>query len=320
MSPVAIIGAGLSGLLCAKMLNECGLPVAVFEKSRGLGGRLARRRHPWGNVDIGAPLLALTPEQLQYFPRDAISAQPYTTAQWRDGKLLPQATQTHYTAAGSNNRLCHALADGIEVRRGQRVAAIHPTSTTLSLRDDKGEDLGDFSAVILATPAPQARDLIPTTSSLTIAETPWQAGWTVIVQFDGAWAPSEIIDIESHAILRRIVCLSSAPGRDHQHCYSIELTDDASHHFEQRSDNEIIDRVMTELASIAPTPPLLHSDIQRWRFARPETAVISDSQRADDSLKIALAGDYCVGGNAEGALRSATFAVQRVKQWLASAC
>lgn len=319
MNPVAIIGAGLSGLLCAKMLNECDLPIAVFEKSRGLGGRLARRRHSWGNVDIGAPLLALTPEQLQYFPSDAINAQPYTTALWRDGKLLPQATQTHYTAAGSNNQLCHALAGGIEVRRGQRVAAIHPTSTTLSLRDDNGEDLGNFSAVILATPAPQARDLLPTTSSLTITETPWQAGWTVIVQFEGAWAPSEIIDIESHAILRRIVCLSASPARDHEHCYSIELTDDANHHFEQRSDKEIIDRVMTELASIAPTPPLLHSDIQRWRFARAEAAVNCDTQRADDSLKIALAGDYCAGGNAEGALRSATFAVQQVKQWLASA-
>ncbi len=35
---------GLSGLRCAKRLADSGIQVTIFEKSRGLGGRIATRR------------------------------------------------------------------------------------------------------------------------------------------------------------------------------------------------------------------------------------------------------------------------------------
>lgn len=44
MWDVAIIGAGLSGLTCARQLKSAGLAVCVLDKSRGLGGRMATRR------------------------------------------------------------------------------------------------------------------------------------------------------------------------------------------------------------------------------------------------------------------------------------
>ena len=41
---VAIIGAGISGLASGKLLHDQGVGVTVFEKSRGVGGRMATRR------------------------------------------------------------------------------------------------------------------------------------------------------------------------------------------------------------------------------------------------------------------------------------
>jgi predicted NAD/FAD-dependent oxidoreductase len=41
---VAVVGAGISGLTWARTLADHGLPVTVFEKSRGVGGRMATRR------------------------------------------------------------------------------------------------------------------------------------------------------------------------------------------------------------------------------------------------------------------------------------
>ena len=35
-----IVGAGLAGLTCAKVLRERGAEVAVFEASEGVGGRV----------------------------------------------------------------------------------------------------------------------------------------------------------------------------------------------------------------------------------------------------------------------------------------
>jgi len=44
MWDIAIIGAGLAGLTCARQLKAAGYQVCVLDKSRGLGGRIATRR------------------------------------------------------------------------------------------------------------------------------------------------------------------------------------------------------------------------------------------------------------------------------------
>lgn len=44
MFNVAVIGAGMAGLVCAQQLAMAGYTVVVVEKSRGLGGRVATRR------------------------------------------------------------------------------------------------------------------------------------------------------------------------------------------------------------------------------------------------------------------------------------
>ena len=40
-NPIAIIGAGLSGLSAANTLHAAGYSVQLFDKSRGSGGRMA---------------------------------------------------------------------------------------------------------------------------------------------------------------------------------------------------------------------------------------------------------------------------------------
>ncbi|CAN0525952.1 unnamed protein product, partial [Scytosiphon promiscuus] len=48
---IAIIGAGLAGLAAGRALAETGMTPVIFEKSRGLGGRLATRRMDFGPID-----------------------------------------------------------------------------------------------------------------------------------------------------------------------------------------------------------------------------------------------------------------------------
>jgi len=52
---IAIVGAGLAGLTCARRLADAGVEVTVFEKSRGPGGRCATRRSDFGPFHHGAP-------------------------------------------------------------------------------------------------------------------------------------------------------------------------------------------------------------------------------------------------------------------------
>ncbi|NBY26365.1 MAG: FAD-dependent oxidoreductase, partial [Betaproteobacteria bacterium] len=40
---LAVIGAGMAGIACARTLVQAGHTVQLFEKSRGVGGRMATR-------------------------------------------------------------------------------------------------------------------------------------------------------------------------------------------------------------------------------------------------------------------------------------
>ena len=66
---IALIGAGIAGITCARTLAQGGHRVSVFEKSDGVGGRMATRSTPFGSFDHGA----------QYFtvrdPRFALALQ-----------------------------------------------------------------------------------------------------------------------------------------------------------------------------------------------------------------------------------------------------
>ena len=51
---VAVVGAGLAGLSCAQALQAGGVAVALFDKSRGVSGRMSTRRGEGWQADHGA--------------------------------------------------------------------------------------------------------------------------------------------------------------------------------------------------------------------------------------------------------------------------
>lgn len=56
---LAIIGAGVSGLIAANEAQRQGLICSVFDKARRAGGRLASRRSDWGSFNHGAAYFSM---------------------------------------------------------------------------------------------------------------------------------------------------------------------------------------------------------------------------------------------------------------------
>lgn len=54
MKQIAIVGAGTAGLAAAQRLRKPDLVITLFDKSRGLGGRMATRRIEDLQFDHGA--------------------------------------------------------------------------------------------------------------------------------------------------------------------------------------------------------------------------------------------------------------------------
>ena len=52
MADVLVIGAGMTGIACARQLQVAGLDVVLLDKGRGIGGRMATRRVELGGQTI----------------------------------------------------------------------------------------------------------------------------------------------------------------------------------------------------------------------------------------------------------------------------
>ena len=72
---VAVIGAGMSGLLAAHRLNQAGIDVAVYEKNADVGGTWLENTYPGCRVDVSSHLFCYSFAQRDDWPQH-FSTQP----------------------------------------------------------------------------------------------------------------------------------------------------------------------------------------------------------------------------------------------------
>lgn len=163
-----IVGAGVAGLSCAKVLNGAGKRVRVLERSRGVGGRCATRRVDGQSVDHGLVFLhGSDPEFL-----DALHAVP---GHWRErwpAVVLGGGTPCQPTAyVHGARRLAHAdgmsafpkhLAAGLDVVLETVVTGFEPADDAIRvLALTRGEPTSFLTrSVVLALAGPQALALL----------------------------------------------------------------------------------------------------------------------------------------------------------------
>ena len=170
MTDVAVIGAGMAGLVCAQQLTQAGYSVRIVEKSRGLGGRVATRRLYGTCADHGACYLKPKGELLGRFiellhQRHVLEVWTDTVYDFKSGSGLTIANTSpptpRYVAPAGMSAVAKFLAQDLEILLNQRVIAITPTpenSWRLTL-ESSNEEL-TAASVVVAIPAPQALMLL----------------------------------------------------------------------------------------------------------------------------------------------------------------
>lgn len=181
MLDVAVIGAGIAGIICAQQLRQLGYRVVVVEKSRGLGGRIATRRVQDGYADHGARYLSdryLSTPAAHLAQLIPVLCEHQILQTWTDqvyelgsDRLLyppsPQNIYPRYTAPAGMSAIAKFLATGLDIWRSQRVEAIALTSektwqlTLAASREPVATPTTlAAQAVVVAIPAPQALTLL----------------------------------------------------------------------------------------------------------------------------------------------------------------
>ncbi len=208
---VAVIGAGIAGLSCARELQSLGMSVDVFEKSRGPSGRMSTRRTQDWSADHGAQYFtARDPRFIQEVKRWRQAGiadiwipklRVYEDKVWRDSG----SQETRYVGTPNMNSPGKYLTEDLSVQ-------YESTITELKLRDrqwvvhcsESGENSVLYDFVVLAIPSPQASTLLQNLDAraYSIANSAqMKACWTMMAylpnqlttDFDAAFINQEII-------------------------------------------------------------------------------------------------------------------------------
>jgi renalase len=158
---VLIIGAGMAGLNAARLLQDAGWQVTVFDKGRGVGGRLATRRIDEGVYDHGAQFITVRSPRFQALMGQL--QQEGVVYEWCRGIGTPD--QPHlddghprFQGTGGMAAIAKRLARGIDVRSRRRVVQLQQEPTQWTAVLESGQT-ASADALIVTTPVPQALDL-----------------------------------------------------------------------------------------------------------------------------------------------------------------
>lgn len=314
---IAIVGAGIAGLACARVLTDAGHRVTVYEKSRGVGGRMSTRRTDGWQADHGAQYFtAQHPAFVAEISRWVASgaAAPWAARVASIGSLWPRAllapAQRYVGVPGMTAPARH-LSAGIET--------VRETTITGLMRDVHGWRLisaehraldARHDVVIVAVPAPQAVRLLQRAEpglAVIAQRTEMRPAWAVMAQcghlpdpgFDAAFVNSGPLGWIAHD--------TSKPGRTGASTWVLHATPDWSQaHLEappEQITRTLLDAFRDIVGATADT-----ATAHRWRYAEPAPSSVATPGRFAwrAGPRIGLCGDWLGGGKIEGAWLSGT--------------
>lgn len=316
VADIAVIGAGLSGLVCTQRLHRAGYRVVVLEKSRGLGGRMATRRLPDTCADHGLRWLEAQGPQSQQLIRAMLGRGLESWAgavyHWQPDRLVPLPATPRYVAADGITAVAKQLGAGLDIWRGQRVVAIEATAQgwDLMLESLTGDrQMLAAKALVMAIPAPQALDLLqPLTAVLgsdlraALASVLFNPCITAIARFSPSdqalfdALPWAAVHFSADAPIDW-VSLDSTKGRN-PHCPVLVIQSGAA--FANTYLNEtdlapvgkmLLDDTKMRLLSDLPEPQVLQ--VHRWRYATVRSPYSKTHLSVAQPQPLAMAGDWC---------------------------
>lgn len=311
LASVAIVGAGLAGLACAKTLAAHGVGARIFDKGRGPGGRLATRRveiegrqlafdHGAQYVTARGPLFTATLE--------AVGAKPWTDPHRKVG--VPYMSS-----------IARALADGLEITLARQVTEIEGRPGAWRLRhaaatrpgrappkDVPVEEDGPFDAVVLAIPAEQAAALLNGPASH-LAEVLAGVRMAPCLTLMAAFAERLTLpDMQrfTGGPIGWVARDSSKPGRNAENeCWVVQAAPEWSREHLERPQAEVEPLLLEAFGKLAggTMPQVLHSAAHRWRYALTEVPLGAPCLW-DPALGLGACGDWCIAARAEAAADS----------------
>ncbi len=325
---IAIIGTGISGLSLAHHLREHAT-IKMFEKSRGVGGRMSTRYSDAFQFDHGAQFFTARSKLFKTFLHPFIANG--TVNEWKPkivtlekGKKPYKRLwyEPHYVASPKMNKLCKALARNQNIQLNTHIMKLSQTNNDWYLTDQAQVEHGPFDWVLSTAPAPQTSALFPDTFNEyeDIVNTSMTGCYCLMLGINKKqplpWGCAKV----KHSPIAWIAIDSSKPDRHNHSSIVIHTTNKWAEEHIEKDKNTVLDILIQEFEVLTgiKMSDLDYQELHRWRYANTEVNKDSEEEPMgyvmDSSLKLAASGDWCLKGQIESAYLSGYYLANAFKQ------
>ncbi len=303
-----IVGAGISGLLAADTLSKEGLNVLVLDKSRGVGGRMARRYKDDFVWDHGAQYVRINSDVLQ----SLLSA-------WCAEKLFQswfeeEGREPAYKSISGMTILPKSLASSLNLRLNTRISSIKRYSDESSSEKwqltDTNNNVFWANHVIVSSPVPQALEILSNLSveAQLLANLKELTYWPCLAMLVSLNKPSLLKDpgyerFLDHPILGWITD-NKQKGISKEPCLTVHASPRWSETHFEADESDIISTLTESIKTYIPDKSIEATQLVRWRYSLPKTNYTEPFCIVNPEPRLILVGDAFGGSKVQGAMLS----------------
>lgn len=308
---VAVIGAGLAGLACARVLRRAGFFVEVFEQERIIGGRMSTARVGMQTFDQGAPYIIARSQSFRSFIEELIAggyAARWTPRAWRGGEEGGGQLLPWYVGLPGMASIVRPLAESVRIHTSRRVHTIQRQDKGWHVWFDNETSVGPFAAVAVCVPAPQARLLLGRLDDLAepLAKARMSPVWALMVRLEEVLLPDQDVFSDMSEIIRWVCRNQTKPGRSGRgENLVIHASQSWSREAEEAEAEMVAEELWNEVShrlSLPPVRPALMT-AHLWRHGIVDTS-LGDSFLFSTQHLVGVGGDWCLGRLGEHAYES----------------
>jgi predicted NAD/FAD-dependent oxidoreductase len=299
---IAIIGSGISSLVCANILKEQ-FNISIFEKSRGVSGRTSTRYVNEFLFNHGTPYFTAQSQDFIIFTEQLIDKN--IIKQWNpqciNAPLNSDKQLNYYIGNPKMNDIAKYLSHELDIKLMTEINKItYHADGKISLSDKTGQIFNGFDKVIITAPSIQTENLLDNTISFKekIKNSKMHGCYSLMIGTyqDIAFSDSVFFINKKSSIFSHIV-IHSKKNQDNNQTYhqivAYAHTDWSEQHIDDdmtQAQNYLLEQFPNEINLTHTADNFMTT--HRWRYAHAVSGV-GESFLYDNNFQTGVCGDWC---------------------------
>ena len=324
---IAIIGSGLSGITIATELKKK-FHLDIFEKSKGVGGRMSTRIEPPFVFDHGAQFFAINTVGFRNYVSELLQKKiilpwKFKLAYFEGIKLtkikIIRNEDKFFVGVPNMNSIVKYLSKKIDVTINTKIEKIIKKKDNWLLHDQNNKGYGKYDWVILTLPAEQSKELITKKISFfpLLKKIKMKSCFSLMVGMNEPLNLNYNAAVIKDTDIAWLAENNSKPSRPKKYCLLIN----SSYDYGAKNINSSKTKIITHL--LDTTSKLINRNIPKsaivklhqWRYVEAENYP-NYNYFIDPKNKIGVCGDWFINSRVEGAFISASKLSEEVVKYL----